>query len=102
MFTLERPWKGNAPGVSCIPTGEYSVVLCDSPRLGKVYWVKDVPNRSVIRIHWGNIAAHVQGCILLGLSRGHLNGERAVFQSVVACRQFMQLMGGEPFTLEVM
>lgn len=101
FFTLERPWLDNRNGVSCIPLGEYHVVLCNSPRLGRVYWISDVPGRTVVRIHWGNVVAHTEGCLLLGLSRGTLKGERAIFQSVVACRQFMQIMGGEPFTLEV-
>jgi hypothetical protein len=102
FFTLERPWLNNKKNVSCIPApGTYHAQLRRSPHLGITYWLKDVPDRQFILIHSGNIVAHVQGCIMLGLSRGRLRGERAVFQSVTAIRQFMKLMGGEPFTLEV-
>jgi hypothetical protein len=103
FFTLERPWLGNQRGVSCFPTpGTYHAIIRRSPHLGITYWLHDVPDRSFILIHSGNVVAHVQGCIALGLMRGWLRGERAVFQSVTAVRNFMKLMGGQPFTLEVM
>jgi len=102
FFTLERPWLDNKTGVSCIPKpGTYHAILRRSPHLGITYWLHDVPDRSFILIHSGNIVAHVQGCIMLGLMRGWMKGERAVFQSVTAVRNFMALMGREPFTLEV-
>ena len=102
FFTLERPWLDNKTGVSCIPApGAYHAQIRRSPHLGITYWLADVPDRKFILIHSGNIVAHVQGCIMLGLSRGWMRGERAVFQSVTAVRQFMNIMGGAPFTLEV-
>lgn len=101
MFTLERPWLGNQNGISCIPPGTYHAVLRRSPRLGMTYWLHDVPDRSFILIHSGNIVTHVQGCIMLGLTRGTLKGQHAIFQSIPAVREFENLMGHEPFTLEV-
>lgn len=102
FFTLERPWLDNKNSVSCIPLGAYHAKLRQSPHLGLTYWLYDVPDRQFILIHSGNVVAHVLGCIMLGLNRGTMRGERAVFQSVPAVRLFMKIMGGEPFTLEVM
>ena len=102
FFTLERPWLDNKTGVSCIPSpGVYHAKLRKSPHLGITYWLHDVPDRQFILIHSGNVVAHVQGCIVLGLMRGWLRGERAVFQSVTAVRKFMEIMGRQPFILEV-
>lgn len=102
FFTLERPWMDNKRGVSCIPTGTYHAVWRQRPNKTWSYWLKDVPERTWILIHSGNIVAHVQGCIMLGLMRGRLKGEPAVFNSGPAVRQFESLMGHEPFTLEVL
>jgi hypothetical protein len=65
------------------------------------YWLRDVPDRSYILIHSGNVASQVQGCILLGMQRGWMKGKRAVFSSVTAVRKFEEIMGGKPFSLEV-
>jgi len=102
FFTLERPWLDNQNGISCIPLGTYHCLWRQRPNKTWTYWLSDVPGRSWVLIHSGNIVAHVQGCIMMGLARGKWKtGERAVFQSVTAVRQFEQLMGREPFTLEV-
>lgn len=102
FFTLERPWLNNARGVSCFPApGTYHAILRKSPHLGITYWLHDVPDRTFILIHSANTVMQLQGCIALGLMRGWLKGERAVFQSVTAVRKFMEIMGGQPFTLEV-
>lgn len=105
--TLELPWADNQPQVSCIPSGRYPCVLRRSPRFGSVYHVRDVPGRSYILIHSGNYAgakpykSHVLGCILLGKRTGIMAGQRAVLSSRQAVREFMEYMGGKPFTLEI-
>ena len=101
FFTLERPWAGNRVGVSCIPAAVYSAVYRQRPSKQYDYWLRDVPGRSYILIHSGNFASQVQGCILLGMQRGWMRGQRAVFSSVTAVRKFEELMGGKPFRLEV-
>lgn len=101
FFTLERPWLNNQVGISCIPLATYSAVYRQRPSKLYDYWLKDVPNRSYILIHSGNVASQVQGCILLGMQRGLMNGKRAVFSSVTAVRKFEEIMGGKPFSLEV-
>jgi hypothetical protein len=108
--TLELPDRGNARGVSCIPPGIYSVVWSRSPRLKKfTFEILNVPGRGGIRIHAGNFAgdvskgfiSHSQGCPLLGLKSGTMNGQRAVFNSRSAVDRFQSIMRGASFKLEI-
>ena len=63
---IERPWKDNQRGISCIPPGSYSVIHHVSPRFGPSLWVTDVPDRSEILIHPANQARELMGCIAPG------------------------------------
>ncbi len=74
-FTLERPWLGNAPRVSCIPAAVYPM------REGHFYRgdypcleILEVPGRSLIKAHAGNLLAHSLGCPLVGDRIGWLDG----------------------------
>lgn len=107
--TLELPWRDNRPNVSCIPCGEYDVAIRQSPRFGPVYHVKDVPGRTFIEIHSGNLAGdtakgyrtHVEGCILLGQYFGRIEGQVAVLVSRPTVRKLMERLDGKPFRLVV-
>lgn len=107
--TLELPWRENARQISCIPAGSYKTVLHRSPKFGLVYWVQEVPNRSGILIHAGNLAgdrskglrSDVEGCILVGKTRGRLSGQAAVLSSKVALGEFMKNMNRRSVVLEV-
>ncbi len=109
LFTGELPWRGNARGQSCIPTGLYHVFMRASNRFGRAYEVANVEHRTAILLHNGNFCGddtlgfktHVDGCILLGLSRGKLDGQHAVFSSRRARRRFEDEMAGTGFTLEI-
>jgi hypothetical protein len=63
--TLERPWRDNKRGESCIPAGAYTCIRVHSPRFGTTWMVRDVPNRSEILFHAGNIFHDSHGCILV-------------------------------------
>lgn len=78
--TCERPDNGNQ-AMGCIPIGEYKVTPFLSPSKGHVFLVHDVPGRSMIEIHKGNIIKDTQGCILVGLSFGNVNGNAGVLNS---------------------
>ena len=65
-YTLELPWKENQRRVSCIPEGTYRVTKHTSPKFGKTFWVRDVPDRDAVLIHPGNYNYHTLGCILVG------------------------------------
>lgn len=66
--TLELPWRNNDRKISCIPTGLYTVNDYQSPSHGHVFKISDVPDRSNILIHTGNVRLDSQGCILVGKS----------------------------------
>jgi hypothetical protein len=87
FFTVERPWLGNKPNISCIPDGNYTVKRVDSPKFGKNMWeVSKVRNRTHILIHVANYTCDVEGCI--GLGTGVFNDIRGVSNSKAAVKVF--------------
>jgi len=108
-YTLEPPWQDNKVNISCIPTGRYHCTRVDSPKFGKTYGVHNVPGRSHILFHAGNIAgdtarglnAHSHGCILLGRRFGRIKGQKAVLESRLALNEFDAHMNKQDFELIV-
>ena len=104
FFTIERPWLGNTPTLSCIPEFTYraehyirpagrgeSLILSG----GSVTKAPDIPadpentyNRWGILMHVGNTAQDVQGCIAPGLTFP-ATGDR-VLQSRAAMDQILE------------
>jgi hypothetical protein len=101
LYTLEDPWKNNEKNVSCIPLGHY---ICDhwrSAKFGETYKVMEVPDRTDILFHIGNTTLDTQGCILLGMDIGFVNGP-AITQSKIAFGKFKMFMEDVPrFILEI-
>jgi hypothetical protein len=108
--TLELPWRDNQRSISCIPAGTYEVKIRVSPRYGEIYWVTEVENRTYILIHSGNYAGdtkkgyktHVNGCILLGKKMGFLGEQRAILNSRITVRKFMNHMKMDKFEMTIM
>ncbi len=108
-WTMELPWRGNARGASCIPSGRYLCVLGRHPKHGEAYEVTGVRGRSSILIHSGCVAGypappyetHSLGCILPGFRVGRLRGQLAVLVSRPAVSAIMRETEGKPFWLEV-
>ena len=74
--TLERPWKDNAVGTSCIPAGIYPVVPEWSAHFQReLNELKHVPGRSEVKIHVANYVKQLRGCIGVGLSVGDINAD---------------------------
>ena len=93
LWTIERPWEGNAPFTSCIPPRIYVVRWTWSPKFGRFTWqVMDVPERTGIRWHRANFARDVQGCIGPGLRVG---GERTAPCSRLQCRTHAACPGND-------
>ena len=92
--TLEPPDRGNRPDVSCIPAGRYRCRRVASPRFGAAFEVEDVPDRSHILLHAGNVAADTRGCVLLGREFGAVAGRRGVLRSGDAVARFLERCGG--------
>lgn len=100
-YTLELPWRENQRQISCIPTGRYDCIWQRSPKFGWTYQITNVPNRTRILIHSGNLSKHTYGCVLLGKSKGLLAGQNAVLSSKPTVSKFARMMDKQPFTLEV-
>jgi hypothetical protein len=84
FFTIEQPWRENAPNQSCVPEGMYDLVPYESPKHGPT-WCLDNPAlkimgrdtltegqiamglRSMCELHAANWAEQLLGCIALGL-----------------------------------
>lgn len=74
--TLERPWRDNKIGDSCIPLGEYPVKHRYSPKFKMVVpWLQDTVPRQWILIHYGNYVTDIEGCILVGKDHIDINGD---------------------------
>lgn len=109
MFSGERADLNNQQNVSCIPVGKYKCsrhVTAKYPESRRAYIINDVPNRSGILFHSGNIPSiDSSGCILLGMSVGKLthNGKSmdAVLQSRDAMEKFHAIIQNKEFELEI-
>ena len=92
VHTLELPWYGNARRISCIPKGIYTCVLDFYNKGGyAAFEVVDVTDRSEIKIHIGNWAKDVLGCIAVGNKRSTGIGPM-VGNSRVAFNELMDYM----------
>jgi len=87
--TLEREWRENRPNESCIPTGQYTCSIVNSPRFGVTWEVKNVPGRTNILFHPGNRIDDSLGCIILAQHYGKLHGNLAVLNSGTTFKKFM-------------
>lgn len=109
--TLERPWRTNRRGESCIPPGAYEASRCraspdydfqDSPRFGNTFQVRNVPGRAQILFHRGNIDDDTHGCILVGESFNPVLGKPGITASREGFAEFLQILAQvDHFRLEI-
>ena len=90
--TLELPDCLNASNISSIPAQQYECKKTESPRFGKTFEIYDVPSRSLILFHAGNLVSSSRGCIILAQYFGKLYGDRAVLNSGKTFKKFMEIM----------
>jgi hypothetical protein len=101
-LTLERIWMSNERGVSCIPDGAYVCKRVDSPKFGVTFEVMDVPGRTDILFHRGNLSDDSHGCIVLGEEFGLLGNQRGILGSQKAFAEFLgRLKGQDTFNLDI-
>lgn len=75
-ISLERGWRDNEKGVSCIPKGVYNVELEWSPKFKQDLWeIKGVPRRSECKFHVSNFWKQLNGCIALGRRPTDIDGD---------------------------
>jgi hypothetical protein len=93
-LTVERPWLNNQTGISCIPADTYICRRINSPTHGNTFEVTNVPGRSAILFHKGNIDDDSHGCVVVGEQYGYLNGKVAVLASGPAFDEFQRRLEG--------
>lgn len=100
-LSLEDPDNDNKKNISCIPAAEYSCEPVHSPRFGKTWEIKNVPNRSAILFHAGNTIQDTQGCILLGHQIAKVAGILGIIHSQIAFSDFKKKLNHMPFLLRI-
>ncbi|HKV74593.1 MAG TPA: DUF5675 family protein [Gemmatimonadales bacterium] len=91
LYSLELPWKNNAPQVSCIPAGHYDLQRrYSNSHHCEVFEIMAVPDRTDVEIHWGNWIKDTLGCVLVGLGRKN----DMITDSKAAFDRFMAAMAG--------
>ena len=90
--TLEPSDKLNKQNVSSIPAQQYQCLRIYSPQFGETFEIVDVPNRSHVLFHAGNILRHTSGCVLLAQHFGKIRGKRAILNSGRTFKKFMGIM----------
>lgn len=102
IYTLEEPWKDNQRKISCIPPGKYVCRPHEGIKFKSVWQLQDVPGRDAILIHAGNTTMDVEGCILVGLEHGILDGREAVLKSRQALGLLRDAIGtGNSFEITI-
>ncbi len=87
-LTLERPWLSNIKNISCIPEGFYRFIRVQSSKFGDTFKAENVPNRSHILFHKGNLSDDTHGCILVGEQFEPFGGKNAILASGKAFTEF--------------
>lgn len=113
--TLEKPWQGNEPWVSCIPDGNYLIKPTTSPKFGQTYYfesvlggIVDLTNavRTHCLFHKANHASELHGCVTLGSSVGviynkHNKPEFAVLNSRKTINPFLKELNGFDYRFKI-
>jgi hypothetical protein len=92
-FTLELPDLKNQKQKSCIPKGNYDVVIRRSARFGLHFHITNVVNRDFILIHSGNFFSDILGCVLVGSGLKYINKDKYkdVVNSRATLKRLLQL-----------
>lgn len=101
--TLELPWKQNLKKESCIPNGVYPVILEYSEHFKQALWeIKQVPDRSEVKIHIANRASELLGCIAIGKEFTILGNEKVLTDSAETLKEFHSVLDGQKYlTIEI-
>ncbi len=105
FFSVECPWENNAPFLSCIPEGDYTLYPAESPSKGLQYHI-GTATRTNCMFHVANKASELEGCIGLGVDLGILDSEWSVTNSRKAIDLFNKTLdedgdGSLPHTLNI-
>ncbi len=112
--TLEREWQGNAPNVSCVPEGVYSLLWHPSPRWGRRLHLhggtvaitpQEMAERSVTRwgclIHPATWSHQLAGCIALGQGEAVIEDKPGIINSRMAVAALERAVGDQGTEIEI-
>lgn len=100
LFTsksLERGWLNNLNNISCVPAGNYKLVLEYSPKFNTNLWeLYGVVNRRECKVHVANYWHELNGCIAPGVTQADINHDGYVdnVSSRNALKGFHEAMQG--------
>ena len=94
-LTLELEWKDNKRRKSCIPAGNYKCNRVNSPKFGNTFEITNVPGRSHILFHKGNLDDDTLGCVLVGEQFGDIKGDSGILSSKAGYNEMMGIMKDE-------
>lgn len=96
-LTLERGWRNNEIGKSCLPMGKYPLVLEFSNKFGMDLWeIKDTFPRTECKFHAASFWSDLNGCISLGTMYSRINkdGYFDLSDSAFMMRRFHKVLQG--------
>lgn len=102
-LSVENPDRGNLPRMSCIPEGKYSLRRTTYHRGGypcfQIFLENgdEIPGRTQVKVHRGNSALDVLGCVVLGSAPITIEGHWGVGPSGGrdgGFTRFMEIMEG--------
>lgn len=99
--TCELPPNDNHPDTSCIPSGFYTAIPHNSATHPNTWEISNVPGRSNILIHSGNVIADSKGCLLVGLTEGWIGDQKAVLSSMAAMNKLRDILP-DTFTISIL
>jgi len=106
LATIEKPWAGNQPMVSCIREGHYVVYRDSRPKQGDCFCLINhtlgvsrfpevgIPRHSIL-VHIANYASDLEGCIGPGTDVSANGGVWMVTNSRKAINQINAWLGKE-------
>ncbi|KAF0198417.1 MAG: hypothetical protein FD166_1470 [Bacteroidetes bacterium] len=111
IHLIELPNRDNEVGFSRIPAGDYICKPYKSPKFGRCWLVTNVPGRSAVLFHKGNLAGdtrkgyktHSRGCLLPGWYQGKIGAQRAILNSTRAFNEMATKIGlSNSFKLKIL
>jgi len=108
--TLEKGWRGNKKHISCIPpapnetaTFEWETMQHSNAIPYPHIWIKNVPNRTGIKIHVANRFDQLEGCIAVGKTFIYLEGDDVIDlgASRIAMNELMSKLTSPNGTIQI-